>query len=42
MGYDAYTVREQIAKAEAEGVIPARGNRCNPPPHDKNKYRWRN
>lgn len=41
-GYDADTIRDEIAKAQAEAVIPARSNRCDPPAHNKDKYRWRN
>ena len=40
--YDADAIRDEIAKAQAEAVIPARSNRCDPPEHDKDKYCWRN
>jgi transposase len=41
-GYDADAIREEIAAAGVEAVIPARSNRRNPVPHDREKYRWRN
>jgi transposase len=41
-GYDADTIREEIAKADAEAVIPAKSNRRNPAQHDRAKYKWRN
>ena len=41
-GYDADAIREQLAQAEIEAVIPAKSNRRNPVPHDRTKYRWRN
>lgn len=41
-GYDADIIREQIASAGVEAVIPAKANRRSPPPHDREKYRWRN
>lgn len=41
-GYDADAIREEIAKAGVEAVIPARSNRRSPVPHDREKYRWRN
>lgn len=41
-GYDADAIREQLAAAEIEAVIPAKSNRRNPVPHDREKYRWRN
>jgi transposase len=41
-GYDADAIRKEVAKAEAEAVIPSRSNRCDPPAYDKDKYRWRN
>ncbi|GBQ52307.1 transposase [Komagataeibacter oboediens DSM 11826] len=41
-GYDADLIREELAKAEIEAVIPSKSNRRNPVPHDKTKYRWRN
>ena len=41
-GYDADTIREELAKAGVEAVIPAKSNRRIPIPHDCEKYRWRN
>jgi transposase len=41
-GYDADIVRDELAAAEIEAVIPAKRNRRNPAPHDREKYRWRN
>ena len=41
-GYDADAIREEIASARAEAVIPAKSNRRCPIPHDREKYRWRN
>lgn len=41
-GYDADVIREELAKAEVEAVIPAKSNRREPIPHDREKYRWRN
>lgn len=41
-GYDADAIREEIAKADVEAVIPAKSNRRNPIPHDRAKYKWRN
>ena len=41
-GYDADAIREEIAAAGVEAVIPAKSNRRNPAPHDREKYRWRN
>jgi transposase len=41
-GYDADAIREELADAEVEAVIPAKANRRNPTPHDRAKYRWRN
>ena len=41
-GYDCNVIREELAKAEVEAVIPAKSNRRNPVPHDRQKYRWRN
>ena len=41
-GYDADAIREELAGAEIEAVIPAKRNRRNPAPHDRVKYRWRN
>lgn len=41
-GYDADAVRDEIATAGAEAVIPAKSNRRTPIPHDRQKYRWRN
>lgn len=41
-GYDADAIREELAQAGIEAVIPAKRNRKNPAPHDAVKYRWRN
>ena len=41
-GYDADVIREEIAEAGIEVVIPAKSNRREPAPHDKAKYKWRN
>lgn len=41
-GYDADAIREEIAKAGVEAVIPTKSNRRSPVPHDRYKYRWRN
>lgn len=41
-GYDADAIREEIAAAGVEAVIPAKVNRRNPTPHDRAKYKWRN
>lgn len=41
-GYDADAIREEIAAAGVEAVIPAKANRRAPAPHDRVKYRWRN
>ena len=41
-GYDSDAIREELAKAEVEAVIPAKSNRKSPAPHDREKYRWRN
>jgi transposase len=41
-GYDADFVRKEIASANVEAVIPSKGNRRDPIPHDKAKYKWRN
>ena len=41
-GYDSDTIRDELAKAEVEAVIPAKSNRKSPTPHDREKYRWRN
>jgi transposase len=41
-GYDSDAIREELANAEVEAVIPAKRNRQNPAPHDREKYRWRN
>ena len=40
-GYDA-DVRQELAKADVEAVIPTKSNRRIPIPHDPEKYRWRN
>ncbi len=41
-GYDADAIREKLADAKVDAVIPAKANRRNPAPHDPVKYRWRN
>jgi transposase len=41
-GYDADTIRDELAKVDVEAVIPAKSNRREPIPHDREKYRWRN
>ena len=41
-GYDADAIREEIAGAGVEAVIPAKANRRTPTPYDRVKYRWRN
>jgi len=41
-GYDADAIREEIAMADVEAVIPAKTNRRTPIPHDRAKYKWRN
>lgn len=41
-GYDADAIREEIAKADVEAVIPAKSNRRNPISHNRVKYKWRN
>ena len=41
-GYDADSIRDTLAKANVEAVIPAKRNRRTPIPHDRQKYRWRN
>jgi transposase len=41
-GYDADAIREEIADAGVEAIIPAKANRRTPAPHDRVKYRWRN
>ncbi len=40
--YDACAIREEIASANIEAVIPSKSNRRDPIPHDKAKYKWRN
>ena len=40
-GYDSDVIREEIAAAGVEAVIPAKSNRRVPIPHDREKYRWR-
>ena len=40
-GYDADAIRDELASAGIEAVIPAKSNRRNPVPHDRAKYRWR-
>jgi len=41
-GYDADAIRDELARSGVEAVIPAKSNRCEPLPHDRAKYRWRN
>ncbi|WP_273773135.1 transposase [Brucella intermedia] len=43
-GYDADSIRDEIASANIEAVIPTKSNRRQrqPIPHDKAKYKWRN
>ncbi len=41
-GYDADAIREELADADIEAVIPAKRNRKSPAPHDDEKYKWRN
>lgn len=41
-GYDAHAIRQELAKADVEAVIPAKGNRRIPIPHDRGKHRWHN
>lgn len=41
-GYDADAIRDELANANVEAVIPAKANRRNPAPHDRVKYSWRN
>ncbi len=41
-GYDADAIREDLTNARVKAVIPAKADRCNPAPHDRAKYRWRN
>ena len=41
-GYDADAIRDELASANIEAVIPAKSNRRNPAQHDRAKYRWRN
>jgi transposase len=41
-GYDADAIREEIARAGVEAVIPARTGRRQPATHDRQKYRLRN
>jgi transposase len=41
-GYDADAIREEIAAAGVEAVIPCKSNRRAPIPHDWEKYRRRN
>ena len=41
-GYDADAIREELATANVEAVIPSKSNRREQIPHDRQKYRWRN
>jgi IS5 family transposase len=36
-GYDADAIRDEIASAKVEAVIPSKSNRREPIPHDKAK-----
>lgn len=38
-GYDADAIRNELASADIEAVIPAKSSRRNPVPHDRAKYR---
>lgn len=38
---DADGIREEIARARVEVVVPAIGNRRTPIPNDRVQYRWR-
>lgn len=40
-GYDADAIRDELAQAEVEAVVPAKDSRKSPVPHDREKYRWR-
>jgi IS5 family transposase len=37
-GYDAGAIRDALANAGVEAVIPAKSNRRTPIPHDRQKY----
>lgn len=41
-GYDAVAIREEIASANIQAVIPSKSNRRDPIPHERTKYKWRN
>jgi len=41
-GYDADVIREELATAEIEAVIPTKNNHRTPIPHDGTRYCWRN
>ncbi|WP_375429335.1 IS5 family transposase [uncultured Sphingomonas sp.] len=41
-GYDADAIRDTLAHADVEAVMPAKRNRRTSIPHDRKKYRWRN
>jgi transposase len=41
-GYDADAIRNELANAGVEAVIPAKSNRRDPALHDCVKDRWRN
>jgi transposase len=41
-GYDADAIRDTLANAGVEAVIPAKSNRRTLIPHNRKKYRWRN
>ena len=40
--YDSDTIRQMLAAAGKEAVIPPRSNRVKPPDYDKEKYKARN
>ena len=41
-GYDADAIRDTLANADVEAVIPAKSNRRTPIAHNRETYRWRN
>jgi transposase len=41
-GYDADAIRQELARADVEAVIPTKSSHRKPIPHDREKYRWRN
>lgn len=40
-GYDADAIRDTLANADVEAVIPAKSNRRTPIPHEREKNCWR-